>query len=326
MYQDIKRLFFKAEKSIGKAVGSILRMGGWPGFHIYLFICRCAWLVPNRGYAILDPFLVELGAALFFHSNAPVVRERRYPWGVSMQLDLSEKTQRLLFSQKQYEHALSQFLISYLKPGDSIIDVGANVGYFSLLAAARVGTHGNVFAFEPEKHNYEGLCANVTFNHLPQVHTYQYALGASRANKQPLYINPLNRGGNSMHAFETYRAGDASVTIEHMKNLVGEQYLKQEVTMRTLDDVWKELGKPKIKFLKIDVEGFESEVLVGAHELLQSGQVESVVCEISNREQRSGILSTFRSCGYTAYTFPFSGPPVLLEDTSGARDVLFLLN
>jgi FkbM family methyltransferase len=321
-----KNIFFKTEAIVGTGLGVLLRYAGVFGNPIYVRICRLAWTLPDRTYATLDPFVMATGAALFARPQRPVYVERSFSYGVSMRFDLTEKTQRYLFSQKRYENALSSFLLRYLTQGDCVIDVGANVGYFTLLAAQKVGREGRVFAFEPEQNNYAALNKNVARNDMSHVHTYPYAIGAAHEEARSLYINPLNWGGNSMHPFDMYKTGEKYVMPEQIKRVFGEAVLEQKVPMRTLDEMWKEYGALTVDFLKIDVEGFEYDVLQGARALLSSGRLRTVMCEMGNRSTRPQIFSLLESCGYAPHALTFDGELVNAQErVSGARDIIFLL-
>lgn len=149
-----------------------------------------------------------------------------------------------------FELAELNFVNRYLKPGDKAMDVGANVGIFSVVMGATVGSAGQVFAFEPLAANVLRLEKNLRKNALDNVQIFPVALGASdgqmslRMATDPAY--------SSLHVVQGGFGSGTDVSIE----------------VRTLDGIWEELGSPDIAFVKIDVEGAEMDVLRGASSFL----------------------------------------------------------
>ncbi|HLQ19997.1 MAG TPA: FkbM family methyltransferase, partial [Tabrizicola sp.] len=68
-------------------------------------------------------------------------------------------------------------ILALARPGDHVLDLGANIGFHSLGLARRVGDDGRVTAIEPQRYCFQLLCANVTLNQLPQVHCLRAAVG-----------------------------------------------------------------------------------------------------------------------------------------------------
>ncbi|MHB8915682.1 MAG: FkbM family methyltransferase [Thiobacillus sp.] len=149
-----------------------------------------------------------------------------------------------------FELAELNFVNRYLNPGDKAMDVGANVGIFSVVMGATVGNEGRVFSFEPVAENVLRLEKNLRKNALENVQIFPVALGASnghmtlRMATDPAYP--------SLHEVQGGFGSGTDVSIE----------------VRALDDVWEELGFPEIAFVKIDVEGAEMDVLRGAASFL----------------------------------------------------------
>jgi FkbM family methyltransferase len=141
----------------------------------------------------------------------------------------------------------TQFLLDTLRPGDVFVDVGANIGYFSLLAARLVGPTGAVLAFEPEAANYALLEANTRLNGCENIHCFRAALGEENADGT-LYLNELNRGDHSLYPAESDRAGQA-INIVNGSKLIGATH-------------------PRVNFIKIDTQGAECDVLGGLQELI----------------------------------------------------------
>lgn len=159
---------------------------------------------------------------------------------------LDQSVPFLLWRHKCYEPALSTLFRQYLRPGDTFIDVGANVGYFTLLGSSCVGPSGHVHSFEPNPRVLDELKRNVALNQFDQVAINNIAL-SNCAGKVPLYIAPeMDSGLSSM------RRTSALLTET------------QTVPAITLDEYIESNGIGKIRAVKIDVEGAELLVLQGA--------------------------------------------------------------
>jgi len=139
-----------------------------------------------------------------------------------------------------------KFLTRYLRPGDVVIDVGANIGFFTLLYSTLVGSQGTVYSIEPHPRTYRFLRGNLALNPVQNVRTFNCALG--------------NQNGTIMFSD---RKGDDRNSVVTMDPAI-------TVGQKRLD----ELGIPDgtIAFLKIDVEGYEKFVIEGAGRLLKNVQ------------------------------------------------------
>jgi len=135
-----------------------------------------------------------------------------------------------------------------LKPGMVVIDVGANIGYFSLLASTLVGPGGRVHAFEPDPVNCGLLKKSVRMNHASNIEVVQAAL-SNNDNPISLFLNSQNKGD--------HRIWEAT----------GESRTKITVKAMTLDRYLNETGTVPT-FIKIDVQGAEGQVLAGMKETL----------------------------------------------------------
>lgn len=148
-----------------------------------------------------------------------------------------------LRSTGQWEPYESTLVQSLLGPGDVFVDVGANIGYFSVLAAERVGGAGQVFAFEPDPENYGLLAANLALNGFgPRAHTVCAAL-AEADGEGALYLSEDNLGDHQVFAVADNR--------HHIpiRLLDGGKYLAARVA--------------RVDLLKVDTQGAEHAVLSG---------------------------------------------------------------
>lgn len=165
-------------------------------------------------------------------------------WGVKMRLDPTRNVaeKRLLFAPSRFDIKEREFLASHLRPGDIFIDVGANIGGYSLWAAKCVGEHGKVIALEPQPKVLERLRTNAALNPELPIKIIPVAAGASLA-KMRMSISASNDGEGSL------------ARTEQSGGFI-------EVDVVPLNDILAQNGIAKINALKIDVEGFEETVLL----------------------------------------------------------------
>jgi FkbM family methyltransferase len=128
----------------------------------------------------------------------------------------------------------------FIQRGAIVLDVGANIGAHTVPLAQLVGPEGLVVAFEPQPVLHQILCANLAVNSIPNVRTYAIALG--------------NNHGSCMIPVLDYAASNNFGGIEMDSVTDGES-----VPLGMLDD----FGLSRVDFIKLDVEGFESQVLEG---------------------------------------------------------------
>lgn len=212
--------------------------------------------------------------------------ERTIKYGIQMKLCLAEYVDRFIYYWDCFEPNETWAVQQLLRPGDTFVDVGANVGYFTLLASKIVGRNGKVISFEPAPSNASRLRENVRLNQAENVITYEFAVsdrpGTVRIGRQ--------REG-----------GSATFTIR-IKESTAESW---EVSAVQLDRILD--SQQNIRLIKIDTEGAELLALKGFVEHLRSGNVPYVFCEIADSPFRElggsteELYSLMSSFGYSAY-------------------------
>jgi FkbM family methyltransferase len=145
------------------------------------------------------------------------------------------------------------FLKQFLKPGDTFVDIGANIGLFSLIASFKIGQEGKVISFEPSPVTYDRLIENIELNSITNIDARN--LGISDKPGQLL----LQQSETGFDAWNTF------APAENEKF----QY-SSLVDVSTLDLQLKEANKSKIPLIKIDVEGWEKFVLEGASDVINN--------------------------------------------------------
>ncbi len=148
-----------------------------------------------------------------------------------------------------WEPEETQFILSSLCPGMSFVDVGANIGYFSLLASRMVGEQGKVFAFEPDPANFELLQKNCALNDCDNVGLYKKALSNGNATGS-LYLSEFNKGDHTIYECDGQRD---SIPIELVR---GGDFFSGKLD--------------RIDFLKVDTQGAEYQVLDGLDPIIKA--------------------------------------------------------
>jgi FkbM family methyltransferase len=168
-----------------------------------------------------------------------------------MELDPQEWLQIHLLAGDLPEPATTALFRSLLRPGDVCIDVGAHVGFLTLAAAQRVGVNGRVIAIEPQPYNCERILINSQANGLENVVVVMAAAG-----EEDGYVRLHNQKRNDKARLTLAGSGVSDVATLF------------EVPVLRVDCVRARHGLARVRLLKIDVEGFEREVLAGAGETL----------------------------------------------------------
>ena len=197
------------------------------------------------------------------------VVQTRFGFKIKVDPTFDENIEKVIYERGVYEQGTVHVIRNILEQGDYFVDVGANIGFLSLVGAATVGKQGEVIAFEPVPSTFEILVENKDLNEFSQLQTEPFALG-NATGKQIIYQEDKNRGG-------------ASIAIERSE-------LGTEIEVKRLDD----LVLPKaIKLLKVDVEGFELEVLKGGEELIKRDQPAIIVEFSRDRDNEGSAMDMF---------------------------------
>ena len=191
------------------------------------------------------------------------------------------------------------FLLHFLRAGDLFVDVGANVGSYSLLAGGVVGAQG--IAFEPVPETFERLTDNIRLNRLDGVvHCRRCAVGSS-----PGSIAFTSKQNTMNRAVAPGEVCDSSVKVEVV-------------------DLDSALGGANPVLMKVDVEGFESEVIRGAASVLARSSLKAVIMEINGSGELYGVRDDFivkrmLDLGFKILRYePFARSLMPLETTSVA--------
>ena len=200
--------------------------------------------------------------------------DTRIDHGVRIRLHFDSELSRLIYV-NDFERDERKFLTAYLKPGDIFVDVGANIGLFSLIAAKLVGPSGKVYAFEPTGRICERLAFNTMLNGFECLAYFRVAL-SDHIGQQSLFVS--NDGFDAWNSFAHPVAGQS---FEH-----------EQVDCETWDHFAVAnnlLGR--ITMMKLDVEGWEVPALYGAREALARADAPLLQVEFTDAVSASAGFS-----------------------------------
>lgn len=215
-------------------------------FGIYASALKLARAIGLTRYlrGILGPVAGRLVLKMAPGSGEPILVQ-----GHQMILAAPSRFPPVAMAMDAYEPETTRLFQTLIKPGMTFIDVGAHVGYYSLLAARQVGEEGQVYSFEPEPVNFSLLVKNVELNEYRNISTISQAVSNNKGFST-LFVSALDSGRNSVFHHGLPENGSVRVATT------------------TLDAFLEEKGWPKVDLIKIDVEGAELDVLAGMTELL----------------------------------------------------------
>ena len=231
----------------------------------FVGVSRVVWTMPvvgrfcrSIGYRLVD----KLRASGNSYRDLNVA-------GMPLKADVSDFVfSGIYLANVEYEPATTRYIGQHLKAGDSFVDVGANSGYFAMLAASLVGPAGYVFAFEPNPIVFKELVPHVQLNQFAgRVQMFDYALSDVSAENVSLFVLPRHNG---------------FATLVENSGLLPEHFgMPTAVAVRTRTfDGWRtEHGIERVDVMKIDVDGAEARVLAGMRESLAAGRIRHLVCE-----------------------------------------------
>lgn len=160
-----------------------------------------------------------------------------------------------------WEETLTEYVKNEIQPNDIVLDIGANIGYFTLIFANLVGKNGKVYAFEPEPKNFSLLTKNVRTNGYNNVILENIAL--SDENKIiKLYLSKGNMGQHRIYPSKYTRKDFVSIKANTLDN-----YFKNDPNSK------------RVSFIKMDVEGSEMGVLNGMKSLLDENRKITIAIE-----------------------------------------------
>ncbi len=226
---------------------------------------------------------------------------------------LSTKGGRRLFEwaymvyKNRFEATTVDGLRAFIHPGDSVIDVGANIGFFTLRFGQWIADGGKVFALEPEAINFASLQRNIARAKLDDRIESHCVAAAEISGMVHLAVDPIHPGNHKLD--------ETGIQVESI----------------TIDALMAQHNWPHVGLIKIDVQGAEQRVITGATETLQRFHPVLFV-EMDRDSDDQALLRQIMDFGYAPHELRKSGPPQSITPdhahqlivANGYHDLLFL--
>jgi FkbM family methyltransferase len=256
-----------------------------------LFTYRTSRKLRNKIYSLplvghyLQNLLKNILYVILYRDNFQQVKFKFGPRkGLVMRLKLPEDSE---FYLETHDPDVTDLLCKYIKPGFTVVDAGAHIGYFTLLISRLVGPRGKVFALEPLPKNIRRLEEHLSWNHCNQnTQIFPFALAEQDGEEKFLYfdISTIGRLASS----------------ESKSNIVAQPPSCITVKCRSLDALFQNLNIELLDFVKIDVEGAEFRALQGMSKILNMYRPKLLI-EVHNEKNIGEIFNFLEKRDYRAY-------------------------
>lgn len=238
--------------------------------------------IPKRIRVMLKPIYLKWSLRSF--RSQQYIKIRDYNFSIKLNPQ-NGAIDQYIYIHKNWEVEIGSILKKELKGGDTFIDVGANIGYFSLLASELIKQTGSVIAFEPIPKIVDQFKDSIKFNNIKNIFVRNIAIGDQKS------LQKLSTGSGGI--------GGSSLVKQ---NKSGTQ---EKVIVSTLDEELFNIDH--IEMIKIDVEGYEYEVLLGAKNVLIK-HMPKIILEFSpniykerSPQMAKSILLLLKEVGYLIY-------------------------
>lgn len=206
-------------------------------------------------------------------------------------IDPASHTGQAILSREGNEPEMVAVLKALLREGDTFLDLGANEGFFTVIGSRIVGSLGKVISVEPQSRLQGVLARNLEENGARNVEVVQVVV-SDTPGTATLHLSPdINTGGSGL--------------------LPGMKYPMptESVPQTTLGELLRKRGVAKVRLMKLDVEGYEYEVVLGAGEVFRSGMIENLILELHTDllkrrgKPQADILDRLAEWGYRQKPF-----------------------
>lgn len=201
-----------------------------------------SWLpfIRSKGIWRVRRILRKIGSL----SRYLVVRRRGLKWAI---INFKNDAEMSLALNDEYDRQVEVAISKFVKKGDVVIDIGANIGIFSLMLSQKTGKTGKVLSYEPSTFHSKTLAKNISINRIENILVFNVALG--------------NKEGSAIH-YTTESSGSLVSDYSEMGMKLVDQ---QQVEVVRLDTHLRSIDiRDPIRFIKIDVDGNEKAILEGA--------------------------------------------------------------
>lgn len=242
-------------------------------------------LVRRGFFALISAITGATVGAIFKLIGRRFLQRRVYDYRMWLDLkDTGISRGLLLFGNRELEHR--EMLLRIIRPGMTIFDVGANIGYYAIMESKLVGDGGRVIAVEPSQTNIELLQRNLNLNSLSNVSVLSGAV-SDKVGKAKFHLS-YQSNLNTFHDVGSGREHLSGQTID--------------VETLTITDLAQTFGAPDL--IRMDVEGHEVAVLNGAMKAIKSGKIrptvifETHLSRYSSTNDMAAVLKQMFDLGY----------------------------
>lgn len=222
--------------------------------HIFNLLCCIGRKLTGLKLGTKFPFLYKIYKKIYLLTNPKEIMKINVS-GLKLFVDSSDMgIVPSLLNHGEHESYETKLLLSLLKPGMIIADIGANIGYYSLLITEYLKDDCKVFSFEPESRNYDLLRKNIKLNKFNNIFPVKKAL-SNKSGTVTLYTDITNKG-NPSFSEKNVKIIDKSENVETI----------------TLDDFF-ENQQVDLDLIKIDTQGAEALIFEGAHNILKTNVI-----------------------------------------------------
>lgn len=196
------------------------------------------------------------------------------------------------------------FLLHFLKPEDLFVDVGANIGAYTILASGEIGAKS--ISFEPAPATYQMLCNNISLNN---IESKTSALNVIAGGEEGIIKFTVSLNSSYNHV-----ATDAETNIA-----------TADISINTLDNILTAVPA----LIKIDVEGYETEVINGAEKTLHNKKLQAIIIELNGSGARYGyddnlVHSKIMKAGFKPYTYNYKTRELIEIASKRGHDTIYI--
>ncbi len=230
--------------------------------------------------------------------------------GLKMKLRVEDWVQQNIFLHGYYEENETNYLLNRSKNISTFIDIGANVGYFSLLTSENIcKNNGKIFAFEPITRTFERLQENIYLNNINCINCYKIAISDTNTSLEINIGNDQNWGMSSINKHEQLSS------------------ISETVKCQTLDSFCAEHHVSTVDLVKIDVEGAEFKVIKGMENVINSYKPEILIEIIEAHLNQQGassanIFNYLWSKGYRSFEIGRNGKLTEIKKAGSYRGLV----
>ena len=261
----------------------------------------------NKPEYFFQPFQVfrKIAALLQPHDYRKI--KIKLPWGTDLFINRQFEIGNAIYTLGVYDLSMTDSIVKIIQKGDTVLDIGANIGYTTNLMAVLTGNPGKVYAFEPHP--------DILDTYLKDNIALLQTAGFQNVSLFPIALSDT-QGTGTLHIPRGFdkNIGIASLEkdAEHMEEIA--------ITLDTLDHVLQAVlqNNQPIRLMKIDVEGHEMAVFKGAETLLKAKLISHIIFE-GHEKYKNEVIDALKHYGYTIFKINKGFSSVILSEVEETR-------